>query len=162
MNEEWIRGDAIMRWIGSQIVKTAEGLPTEQEEARVAIEAEELDIVDRLARATPCVVCRKTCADAAEEIIRLRGRAKSDVVQDQGRLMELVNAAIFDMDPCGREDCVSPSVDFMRAIRDELSRLAAVEVRAKALASIAARVWRGELPVDHLVHSVNAIRELSR
>jgi hypothetical protein len=156
-----INGDAIARWIESQFLKT-DRLPTEQAEPPARSELEDHDIIDRLSRATPCVVCRKTCTDAAEEIVRLRAMSNVNNEQDSSRLMQLVNAAIFEMDPCGREDCISPSVDFMRAIRDELSRLAAVEVRAKSLAAVASRVWRGEAPVSSLVHSANAVRELTR
>lgn len=116
------------------------------------------DIVVRLRQGTPCVVCRSVCEDAAAEIERLRLQDERIEVSDGDILLRL-NAAIFSMDPCGREDCVSPSAAFLASLRSEIRRLRVIESKAVLLAAAAKRVWRGESPVSTLIHSAISFEE---
>lgn len=102
-----------------------------------------VDIVDRLRVSTPCVTCQETCREAALEIERYRSMSPPMEVKE-GDIMTRLNAAIFDMRPCGDHDCVVPGVHFMRELRDEIARLRVIEARAVSLSQVAKRVWRGE------------------
>lgn len=133
-------------------------LPDLDQTASVEVEPERYvdesgeDIVVLLRQATPCVVCRTVCEDAAIEIERLRLQDERIVVADGDILLRL-NSAIFSTDPCGREDCISPSVAFLASLRDEIRRLRIIEAKAVSLAAAAKRVWRGESPASTLIHS---------
>jgi hypothetical protein len=102
------------------------------------------DIVEKLRNATPCVRCQSICSDAAKEIESLRMRQSSDSTAEDSVLSTL-NVAIVNTDPCGREDCVSPSVEFLIRLRAEILRLKKVEAKARTLSATARKVWRKEI-----------------
>jgi hypothetical protein len=117
------------------------------------------DIVDRLRQNTPCIACRQTCEEAAMEIERLRLKEEPFTVDSSDILLK-TNVAIFNMDPCGSPECVTPGVHFLQELRSEICRLRKVEAKAKSLAAAARKVWRGE-PMSLLIHAAMSFEEVS-
>lgn len=114
------------------------------------------DIVEKLRHATPCVRCNSVCEDAAKEIEALRMKSSDASSAADDGVLETLNEAIVSMDPCGREDCLCPSVAFLIRIRDELWRLRRAEHEARRLSMTAKQVWRKERGDSHLLRAAHA------